>query len=105
MRHLPCIVQYIYFVNLFAGKLLPYVICMFTKPLKKVKVSIPEILVLAIPDYFILRFSFLLYIYCENVEREINATRSLRYHLNVSAIFGVSYTDLEGLPSGILIYY
>ena len=62
-------------------------------------------LVLVILDYLILHLSFLLYIYCENVEREINAQRPLRYQigLNVNAIFGLRYTDLRGLPSGILL--
>ena len=53
----------------------------------------------------ILHLSLLLYIYCENVEREIYAMRPLRDHigLNVNAIFGVMCTDLRGLTSGILL--
>ena len=38
-------------------------------------------------------------------KEEIYATRPLRDHirLNVNAIFGVRYSDLRGLPSGILL--
>ena len=52
-------------------------------------------------DIVILHLGLLL---CKNGDREIKATPSLRYliGLNVSAIFGVKYTDLRGLPSGIL---
>ena len=62
------------------------------------------ILILVILDYLILHLS-LLYIYCENVEREILAVRPLRDHigLNVNAIFGARYTDLRGLSSWILL--
>ena len=64
-----------------------------------------KILVLVIPDYMIRHLSLLLYIYCENVERKIYATRPLidNISLNVNAIFGVRYIDLRGLPSGILL--
>ena len=49
---------------------------------------------LVILDYLILHLSLLLYNYCENVEREIYATRPLRDHIGmrVNAIFGVRYT-------------
>ena len=56
-----------------------------------------KILVLVIHDYFILHLSLLLYIYCENVERE------KMQRLNVNAILGVRYTDLSGLPSGFFL--
>jgi len=38
------------------------------------------------------------------MEREKKTTLLLRDHigLNINAIFGVRYTDLRGLPSGIL---
>ena len=72
---------------------------------KRVNPILLYILVLDIPDYMLLHLSLLLCIYCENVEREIYETRPLRDHigLNVNAIFGVRYTDLRGLPSGILL--
>ena len=60
-----------------------------------------HILVLVIPDYLILHLSLLLYSYCENVE---SLCGPLWDHIgmDISAIFGVRYTDLRGLPSGIL---
>ena len=72
---------------------------------KRINTILPYILLLVIPDYLILHLICLLYIYYENVERKIYATRPLRDHirLNVNAIFGVRYTDLRGLPSGILL--
>ena len=72
---------------------------------KRTNTMCSQILVIVFPDYMILHLSLLLYIYCENVEREIYATRPLRDHigLNVNVIFGVRYTDLRGLPSGILV--
>ena len=53
----------------------------------------------------ILHLCLLLYIYCENEEREIYATQPITDHIgpNVNAIFGVRYTDLRGLPFGILL--
>jgi len=60
-------------------------------------------LVLVIPDIVILHLGLLLYNYCKNVVREIKETRPFSDHIdqNVSAIFGVSHTNLRGLPSGI----
>ena len=58
---------------------------------KRINTILSYILVLVIPDYMILHISLLLYIYCENVEREIYATRPFRDNigLNVNAIFGM----------------
>jgi len=73
---------------------------------KRINTILSQILVLVIRDYMILHSSLLLYIYCDNLEIYIYAMRPLRDHkeLNVNAIFGVRYTDLKGLPSGILYY-
>ena len=72
---------------------------------KRINKILPYILLLVIPDYMILHLALLLYIYFENVEREIYATRPLRHYirLNVNAIFEVRYTDFRRLPSGILL--
>ena len=45
---------------------------------KRINKILPHILVLVIPDYFILHLSLLLYSYCKNVEREIYTTGPLR---------------------------
>ena len=65
---------------------------------------LPQLLVLVIPYYLILHLILLLYNYCENMEREIYTTGPLKdiFGVDISAIFGVRYNDLRGLPSGIL---
>ena len=83
-----------YFVQCFASGILKN---------KRINKILPQILVLVIPDYVILHLSVLLYSYCEHVEREIYTTGPLR-DLDISTIFGVRYTDLRGLPSGILFW-
>ena len=72
---------------------------------KHINKILPYVLVLVIPDYLIIHLSLWSYIYCENMAREIYAARPLRDHisLNVNANFGVRYSDLRGLPSGMLL--
>ena len=98
-RHLLCD------VNCETELIFRYIVQCFIPNNKRINTILPSILIFVIPDDLILHLSLLLYIYCENVQREIYAMRPLRDHirLNVNAIFRVRYIDLRGLPSGILL--
>ena len=78
-------------------------VCMWHPKNKRIYKILPNVLVS--PDMLVQHLSVLLYSYCENMEKEIETTLPLRddIDLNVSAMFGVRYTDLRGLPSRILV--